>query len=381
MKNVRAAFLVLPIIAITACVSSKSSNPLSPSIAGPISGVNISPPKILEPWAGAQVDATKQPVTLLLENAVSNGVRPLTYTFEVASDAGFTAKIFTREAVVTGEGGRTSLRLPDPLAGGRTYYWRARAEDGANTGPFSAAVNFNVFIPIVISAPVLTAPANGATVTTASPRFAFTNAPTSGPVGVMSYTIEIATNDSFSNKVAIWNVPQQVTETSIDALSSLSYATQYFWHVRGYDPTTTGPWSATQVFQTPAAPVASAPPSGGVGGGSVGNWQGCGSTAGAALVACVHAAVNPARTEAGAFEVTKRVAWLLRGEGGGLLIKNGGENIVSWQGYSFAAGRICYPDGHIYKVLTDVPGTNGPGWADNGFVDRSLYLPAINPGN
>jgi len=78
--------------------------------------------------------------------------------------------------------------------------------------------------------------------------------------------------------------------------------------------------------------------------------------------------------------VTKRVAWLLRGQGAGLLIKNGGENIVSWQGMSFAAARICYPDGHIYKVLSDVPTTNGPSWQDNGFVDRSLYVPAINPG-
>ena len=89
--------------------------------------------------------------------------------------------------------------------------------------------------------------------------------------------------------------------------------------------------------------------------------------------------INPARTEEGAFEVTKRVAWLLRGQGAGLLIKNGGENIVPWKGYSFSAARICYPDGHIYKLLTDVPTTNGPSWQDNGFVDRSLYLPAIDP--
>jgi hypothetical protein len=77
--------------------------------------------------------------------------------------------------------------------------------------------------------------------------------------------------------------------------------------------------------------------------------------------------------------VTKRVAWALRGEGAGLLIKNGGENVISWLGYSFAASLICYPDGHIFKVLTDVPGTNGPSWQDNDFVDRSLYVPAIDP--
>ena len=75
----------------------------------------------------------------------------------------------------------------------------------------------------------------------------------------------------------------------------------------------------------------------------------------------VHSRPRQSReTVEGAFEVTKRVAWALRGEGAGLLIKNGGENIVGWQGYSFAAARICYPDGHIYKVLTDVPSTQRP---------------------
>lgn len=106
---------------------------------------------------------------------------------------------------------------------------------------------------------------------------------------------------------------------------------------------------------------------------------GCSTADKPKLVECIHDHVNPPPTVAGAFDVTKRVAWALRGEGAGLLIKNGGENIISWQGYSFAAARICYPDGHIFKVLTDVPTTNGPSWQDNGFVDPALYVPAIDP--
>jgi hypothetical protein len=99
------------------------------------------------------------------------------------------------------------------------------------------------------------------------------------------------------------------------------------------------------------------------------------------LVECVHEALPPNGSGAAAFEITKRVAWLLRGEGAGLLIKTGGENIISWMGYSFSLSRICYPDGHIFKVITDAGdgGVNGPGWADNGFVDPSLYVPAIKP--
>jgi hypothetical protein len=98
------------------------------------------------------------------------------------------------------------------------------------------------------------------------------------------------------------------------------------------------------------------------------------------VVECIHAHVNP-HNEYEAFEVTKRVAWALRGEGAGLLIKTTGENIVPWKGYVFAAGRICYPDGHIFKVISDVGpgGANGPSWQDNGFVETKYYLPALDP--
>lgn len=113
-----------------------------------------------------------------------------------------------------------------------------------------------------------------------------------------------------------------------------------------------------------------------------------------ALVACVQSALNlQGVAEAGqhnvdiAFEVIKRVAWLLREEGCGLLIgPQGGENIAQWNGYYFRAGRICYPDGQIYKLLTGVEdgpvnGFHRPGWVDDGAVDPSLYMPAMDPGD
>ena len=100
-----------------------------------------------------------------------------------------------------------------------------------------------------------------------------------------------------------------------------------------------------------------------------------------ALVECVHDDIQPGRSSARAFEVVKRVAWLLRHEGGGLLIKDSGENIIFWEGYWFAIGRICFPDGHIFKIITDVGdgGANGAGYHDEGFVDPRRYVPAIDP--
>src|SRR4051812_46716649 len=118
--------LVPCLCALAACEANKSSTPLSPSVAGPIPGVQISAPKMLEPQSGSKIAIDKQPVTMLVENAGSTGQRPLTYTFEIATDTGFSNKVFTRQGIAQGDGGRTSLRMSDALGTGHTYYWRVR---------------------------------------------------------------------------------------------------------------------------------------------------------------------------------------------------------------------------------------------------------------
>jgi hypothetical protein len=235
---------------------------LSPTVAGPLPGVNITAPNPVDPAAGARIAVDKQPLTLTVENATTSGVRPLSYVFEVAIDADFNNKVFVRDSLAPGEGGRTSLRLPDALATGRSYYWRSRAQDGANTGPYSPGVNFNVFTPIVIEHPVPLSPINNAKTDNIRPAFQFNNAPRSGPVGAITYVIELSDSDSFANKVAIWTVAEQPNQTTLASPQDLAPSKQYFWHVRAYDPTTAGPWSATQVFQTPAPIIIAPPPTG-----------------------------------------------------------------------------------------------------------------------
>jgi hypothetical protein len=241
-------------VVLTACEASKSSNPLSPSVAGPIPGVEISAPKMLEPAPGTKISVEKQPVTLLIENAGSNGPRPLSYAFDIATDTGFSNLVVSRE-VPQGDGGRTSLKMTDSLATGRTYYWRVRAQDGANTGPYATPMSFAIFTPIVIDVPGLTAPAPNTTVLNLRPGFTITNAPRSGPVGAINYLIELADSDSFANKVATWSVAETPSQTVTTAPVDLSYGKVYYWHVRAYDPTTVGPWSYTQAFQELAEPA------------------------------------------------------------------------------------------------------------------------------
>jgi hypothetical protein len=250
--------VVVAALAAGACAASKSVDPLSPTVAGPIPGVNITSPGVMQPSSGTKIAVDQQPLTLVIINSATSGVRPLTYLFEIAADASFANKVFTRDGIAPGTG-QTSLRLPDSLATGRTYFWHARAEDGANTGPFSNTATFDVFTPIVIGAPVPTAPIGNVRTDSLHPRFSWTNAPRSGPVGAISYIIEVSDSDSFANKIAIWTAAEQPGQTNFDAPSDLPVNKQLLWHVRANDPTTLGPFSANQVFQTPA-PVVVAPP-------------------------------------------------------------------------------------------------------------------------
>jgi hypothetical protein len=250
-RLVSAAGVLMATGALISCESSKSSNPLSPSVAGPIPGVNISAPKMLEPIAGQRIPTDRQPLTLLVENASTNGVRPLTYAFDVAVDANFNTKVFTRDGMAPGDGGRTSLRLPDALQTGRTYFWRARAVDGANEGPYANAAAFDIYTPIVLDVPALVSPGVNVTVDSLRPRFTFANAPRSGPVGAIAYLVEVADSDTFANKTAQWTGAEQPNQTTLDLQADLAYSKVYYWHVRAYDPTTLGPFSATRAFATP----------------------------------------------------------------------------------------------------------------------------------
>lgn len=364
---------------LSGCEASKSATPTSPSVAGPIAGVNITAPIPVQPSAGSNISAKVQPISLVIANSSTNGVRAITYTFEVSVDREFSNKVFSREGIEPGSGGQTSLRLPDALAADRTYYWRARALDGANSSDYSAAVNFSVFTPVEIQAPKCLYPIGGGQTSSRTPDFGVANAARSGPVGQLNYTFEISENESFTAMVAIVTVAEQSGETKFRLAQTLKSSTRYFWRARAFDPTTASAWSVTQSFVTPEAAPTPAPSPRPPGGG----YPDCDPHADCtALVQAVRDEVGPViDTEHLAFEVTKRVAWVLRGKGVGLLIKEGGENIVYWNGHWFSISRICFPDGHIYKILSDAGngGANGAGWSDNGFVDPKLYFPAMDP--
>jgi hypothetical protein len=256
--NLPARVLLLSALAATvACEQAKSSNPLSPDVAGPIPGVSITAPKPLEPAVGAQVVSTGSPQTLLIENAGSSGERPLWLQVDVASDANFGQIVHQADRVSPGGDGRTLYRLPAPLASGYTYYWRSRAADGANTGPYSAVANFSVIDPVSIETPTPLEP-NG-NIATNRPSFRIRNGRVNGPAGSVVYRLELATAPDPAALVAVITGVPDGSGTTTLSVGDLPYSKDFYWRVYATDGATQSAYSGVMSFRTPAAPAPPAP--------------------------------------------------------------------------------------------------------------------------
>jgi hypothetical protein len=281
-RSVRLASGLVVLLGLGACQTSKSSTPTAPTVAGPIPGVNISAPGLLEPAQGFKFKENEQPIRLVVQNATSNGVRPLIYTFEVSGDSSFSSKVFSRSNVAPGDNNRTSVQL-DRLEIGRAYYWRAWAEDGANTGAVATA-GFEIHPKPAVTPPSAIAPVNNELISTTSPTITVSNALFIGPVGHLAYEFQVAIDQSFNKLIAAGIVPEGNGRTAFTS-SPLTSGTTMFWRVRASDGETASTWSTTQSFRTPAAPKPPSPPpspSGGSGGS-------CASRNGEAIINCISA--------------------------------------------------------------------------------------------
>ena len=330
-RSNRSALWLLVSAAVAGCGVEKSENPLSPSVAGPIAGVEISAPRAMEPAPGTKLKHSQQPIRLTVANANTNGVRPLSYTFEVASDSAFQTKVFARSSVTPGTNGNTTVTL-EPLVVGKGYHWRARAEDGANTGPFVTA-SFEVLPQPELGAPGLISPIDNVRVTSLQPTLLMAAPSRNAAVGPLIYDLQVSLDAAFSQVVSIGRFPEAGGQSTFTPSSDLPASRQYFWRVRASDGETTSAWSPTQTFTTPAAaPPPPPPPSPGpVPGAS------CASNSGPAIVACISAKYPDKRAPVGSLSQRQENMMFLRdriieaGKCGGLdlgwNLKRGGPEI------------------------------------------------------
>ena len=246
-------------ITVAGCDAERSSNPLSPSIAGPLAGVTITAPAAVGPTNSLLIATTEQPLTLIFASADSNSVRPFTYEVQVATDAAFTQIVVEITGVEPNEFGQVIIQLPSSLDPDRTYYWRVRALDGANTGEYSATASFELFTPVVIGAPTPSSPASGATTATNTPSLVAQHAEITGPAESIRYRFELANDPGFTNLAAVLTVTQAQGASTSTSPSGLPYEEEFHWRVRvsaqARNGEITGPWSTTASFSTPQPPV------------------------------------------------------------------------------------------------------------------------------
>lgn len=102
--------------------------------------VTITAPGIVGPNESSPI-ADTQPTLTVTNASVSSGAGA-TYTFQVASDEGFSTIVVQVSGIAQGSG-QTSWDVSQPLSNG-SYFWRARASSGSTTGPFSAVARFEI---------------------------------------------------------------------------------------------------------------------------------------------------------------------------------------------------------------------------------------------
>jgi hypothetical protein len=360
MKRSLRLLAALPaLLTLVACEASKSSNPLSPSVAGPIAGVQITEPKVIEPAFEFKFKESQQPIRLVVENSVTTGVRPVTYAFEVASDSDFNNKVYARSGVPQGDGGRTSVTI-ERLDLGRTYYWRARGEDGANTSTYARA-SFEVLPKALLNAPPQQSPTGGATTPTRRPEMIVGQSERNTAIGFVRYEFQISSNVSFTAIVASGMRDEGGGTTGFLPDGDLEAATTHYWRVRATDGETTSNWSGAESFRTAAAPAPGPGPSPG----PTNPGGPCNSSNPDDIVKCERAKYSGFMSGGQILEFLKASARSLNrnGIGGGpfgILRKTSGHNC---SGYS--CDILCAGQGTAQRqtdVLGDADGAQIAGW-------------------
>jgi len=209
------------LLAAAAC----GSSPAAPAVLTPA-------PQLLTPGNGSQVANQAQPVTLVVQNA-AGGKAGTTYTFEVATDVGFTAKVQTKDGIAEGTTGQTSVKL-DALPASKDYFWRARAQAPGGVGSFSDPFKFTVGGPITLAAPVPIGPLTNAE-TTPRPALRVSNASRSGPTGAITYKFEIARDSGFGSIIVTGNNTEGVNETGFIPTSDLPTRVLLYWRATATD--------------------------------------------------------------------------------------------------------------------------------------------------
>ena len=208
-------FIVVAGLAALAGCTEESRNPLSPFIAGPIEGVNITAPGLMSPSDGALIKVVDQPVSVMFANGVSNGERPVLYNVTLASDPEFTQVLHEATEIPGDPSGQTTYELPNGLDPEAMYYWQAQADDGANSSDNSEVSRFEVFAPVVIAPPQIRVPTTGSGEGSA-PTLVINAPVVDGPASNVTWELQVASDQGFNDVVLSVSGPISGNSVTID---------------------------------------------------------------------------------------------------------------------------------------------------------------------
>jgi hypothetical protein len=220
------------------------------SVTDAKTGVTLTTPTLMTPANNQEIRNVDQPVTLTIKNAVTTGTTALTYTFEVATDAGFGSKVYTKTNVAQGASGQTALTV-DRLTPDRTYFWRAFASSGDLAGPTPGARGFVVGPEVILQTPLLGDPQPNASVSD-EPVINVNTVRRTGPAGQIFYRFEIAESAAFNPLVYTATVPERTDLPYTPHLVARKLDEKtYFWRALATDPSNgvTSPYSAVSQFK------------------------------------------------------------------------------------------------------------------------------------
>ena len=218
-------------------------------------------PSIYSPQDGEEVNTVK-PV-LEVNNSTDAELDVLTYFFDIDKVNTFNSPSLERSPEGAEGAGDTTSWSPSQLDDNMTYYWRARAYDGAAYSQWTTGSFFANLSNDAPTAPTINSPGDNTQVTTLTPILAV-NTSTDLDLDQISYEFEVYSD---SNLTAL------VTSTSSSGTSwqvgvTLNDNSFYYWRARAYDGIDYSGWMETASFLVtvndhPTVPSLNNPVSGG----------------------------------------------------------------------------------------------------------------------
>ncbi len=211
-----------------------------------IGGPAPAAPSVATPLDGAPVGVLRPALTV--NNAFDPQTDPLTYSFEVFTDAALTQRVAQVPAVAEGDA-KTTWNVDVDLADNHTYWWRCRANDGGSDGPWMTPATFTIVLTNdAPSVPEFVAPLNGASLFGPDATLTWFRSADPNPGDTVTYELTVDDDATFQSpaisetdivpvdvKSAGAHNTVTVTLGSLAGYSNLLSGHAYYWRLRAVD--------------------------------------------------------------------------------------------------------------------------------------------------